>query len=63
MEGVHFVAGPWFTVQRSGDDWQVLDRIWISNGSNNSIGRVELRVELEEIGDDASNNIDAFGSE
>ena len=42
------MAGPWFTVQRSGEDWQVLDRIWISNGGETAKARVELRVQLEE---------------
>jgi hypothetical protein len=40
------VAGPWFAVQRSGEDWQVLDRIWISNEGVNARGTVELKVEF-----------------
>lgn len=48
------MAGPWFTVQRSGDDWQVLDKIWISNGTKNDRARVEQRVELEEIDDETT---------
>ena len=48
------MAGPWFTVQRTDDDWQVLDRIWISNGGKNSKARVELRIELEESNDDSA---------
>jgi len=43
---VHFVAGPWFTVQTSGSDWKLLDTIWISNGKENAKARVELKVEL-----------------
>jgi hypothetical protein len=48
------VAGPWFTVQRSGGDWQVLDNIWISNGKHNDRGQVELRVEFEELNDETT---------
>ena len=48
MEGIHFVAGPWFMVRKSGDDWQTLDTIWISNGEKNDLARVEIRVEFEE---------------
>ncbi len=46
------MAGPWFTVHRSGDDWQLLDRIWISDGGKNARARVEAKVELEPINDD-----------
>lgn len=46
------MAGPWFTVQRTADDWHVLDTIWLSNGKTNDRGRVELRVELEEPSDE-----------
>ena len=52
MEGVHFVAGPWFTVRESGDDWHTLDTIWISNGKTDDRARVELRLELEEVTDE-----------
>ena len=50
------MAGPWFTVQSSSDDWQVLDTIWISNGTETTKARVELRVEMEEIDDDHQNS-------
>ena len=40
------MAGPWFTVQRSGDDWQVVDNIWISNEGRNARARVEIKVEF-----------------
>ena len=46
------MAGPWFTVRESGDDWQTLDTIWISNGNTNDRARVEIRLELEEAADD-----------
>jgi len=46
------VAGPWFTVHKSGDDWQELGRVWISDGQEDCIGRIEIRVELEEVPED-----------
>jgi len=42
------VAGPWFAVHRSGDDWQDLGQVWISNGRQDCQGRIQIRVELEE---------------
>ena len=42
------MAGPWFTVRRSGDDWQTLDTIWISNGKTNHTARIELRTAFDE---------------
>jgi hypothetical protein len=50
------VAGPWFTVHKSGDDWQELGRVWISNGHEDCIGRIEIRVEIEEIPDVLTSN-------
>ena len=47
MEAEHFGAGPWFTVMKSGDDWQVLDHITISDGKTQSAVRVELKMKLE----------------
>jgi hypothetical protein len=41
---VHFVAGPWFTVQNVEDQWQELSHIWISNGQNDWEGKVEIKV-------------------
>ncbi|GAB4161914.1 MAG: hypothetical protein Tsb009_39070 [Planctomycetaceae bacterium] len=41
------MAGPWFAVQKSNASWKKLDTIWLSNNGKNTIGRVELRVELE----------------
>ena len=41
------MAGPWFTVQESGNDWQRLEHIWISNGQQDCEGHVEIKVELE----------------
>ncbi len=42
------MAGPWFTVVESGNEWQELDSIWISNGSDHERVRVEIQVRLEE---------------
>ena len=39
-------AGPWFTVQESGGDWNELSSIWISNGQEDCKGRIEVRVRL-----------------
>ena len=46
------MAGPWFTIHKSGDDWQPLGKVWISNGEEDCKGRIEIRVELEEAKDD-----------
>lgn len=54
MEGQHFAAGPWFTVQKSGDDWKELDTVWLSNGSEHVQVKVEIRMALEEMEEDAT---------
>ena len=41
------MAGPWFTVHKSGDDWQELGHVWISNGEDDCQGKIEIKVELE----------------
>jgi len=41
------VAGPWFTVHRSGSDWQEMGKVWISNGKEDCRGRLEIKIELE----------------
>ena len=46
MEGVHCAAGPWFTVHRSGDDWKLVDRIWVSSSKKAERARVEARLRL-----------------
>ncbi len=46
------MAGPWFTIHKSGDDWQQLGKVWISNGEDDCRGRIEIRVELEGAKDD-----------
>ncbi|MEO8498493.1 MAG: hypothetical protein ABI614_28195 [Planctomycetota bacterium] len=40
------MAGPWFTVQESGEDWKTLSSIWISNGQEDIKGRIDVRVRL-----------------
>ena len=42
------MAGPWFTVQESGEEWKQVDSIWISNGERHARVRVEMRVQLQE---------------
>jgi hypothetical protein len=36
-------------VHRSGDEWQEMGRLWISNGKQDCKGRFEVRVRLEEV--------------
>ncbi|HJN10027.1 MAG TPA: hypothetical protein QF564_15175 [Pirellulaceae bacterium] len=40
------MAGPWFTVQESGEQWKEISKIWISNGNNDCKGRIEMRIRL-----------------
>ena len=47
------MAGPWFAVQRSGEDWQRLGQVWISNGRRDAKGQIEIKLELAEVGDAA----------
>ena len=42
------MAGPWFAVQESGGDWQIVETTRISNGERHERVRVELRVRLAE---------------
>ena len=46
------MAGPWFAVHKSGDDWQRLGQVWISNGEQDGKGHIEIRVELQESSDE-----------
>ena len=48
MEAVHFGAGPWFTVQRSGQDWEVLDHIFYSDGETQVPVTVQIQMRLED---------------
>lgn len=38
------MAGPWFTVQPSSDDWRRFGELWISNGARDLKGRVEVQL-------------------
>ena len=42
------MAGPWFTVHRSGDDWQQLGQVWVSNGQDDCRGQIEVRITLDD---------------
>ena len=42
------MAGPWFVVHRSGDDWQTMGQVWISDGRHDVKGHLEVKLELEE---------------
>lgn len=42
------MGGPWFTVVEDGAPAVVVERIWISNGTEHEAVRVELEVKLEE---------------
>jgi hypothetical protein len=48
VEGTYFGAGPWFTVQKSGDDWQVIDNITLSDAQSQIPVRVEIKMSLED---------------
>jgi hypothetical protein len=45
------VAGPWFTVQKTGDDWRELGQLWISNGEQDGKGRIEVKLALAKGGE------------
>jgi hypothetical protein len=50
VEGRHFVAGPWFTVQETGADWETLETFWLSDGGNEQTRvRVDIKLRLEEL--------------
>ena len=40
------MAGPWFTVQEDGGDWQTVATTRVSNGRTHERVRVELAVQL-----------------
>jgi len=54
VEGVHFVNGPWFTVQKTGV-WKTLGTFWLSNGTENTRAIIELKLHLEDVSDDVPN--------
>ena len=41
------MAGPWFTVRKSGDDFERLGQVWLSDGTRDDVGWLEYRVWLE----------------
>ena len=45
------MAGPWFTVQESSEDWKEISKIWISNGETDCKGKIDVRVRLMAEGD------------
>jgi len=47
VEGTHFGAGPWFTVQKSGQDWQSIDDIFYSDGERQIPVAVQIKMKLE----------------
>lgn len=54
MEGRHFAAGPWFTVEKSGNDWKRLDTVWLSDGKTQRRVHVEIKLKLENDDDEAA---------
>ena len=42
------MAGPWFTVRHTDDDWTTLDSLWLSNGRVDDKARVDVRVRLDD---------------
>jgi hypothetical protein len=47
VEGTYFGAGPWFTVQESGADWEVIDHITLSDAETQIPVTVEIKMSLE----------------
>ena len=43
------MGGPWFTVAESGEQWNVIDNLWISNGDEHERARLMIRVQLDEV--------------
>lgn len=41
------MAGPWFAVTTSGNEWQDMETTWVSNGTEHEPVRVQFRVELD----------------
>jgi hypothetical protein len=48
VDGSQFVAGPWFTVTQSGDDWKQVAELYLTDGSKTVMARVEYKIELIE---------------
>ncbi len=43
------MGGPWFTVAESGEQWSVIDDLWISSSDEHVRARLAIRVQLEEV--------------
>jgi hypothetical protein len=48
VEGLHFGAGPWFTVLEIGAGWQRIGKAWLSDGSQDDMAVVEAKLTLTE---------------
>jgi len=47
MEGVHFAAGPWFTVRETPqNDWQPLGHVWWSDAASDGPAVLEMKTTL-----------------
>lgn len=46
MDGSQFVAGPWFTVTKSGDDWKQVAELYLTDGARTVKARVEYKMEI-----------------
>ena len=53
------MGGPWFAVHESGNDWQRLGSVWISNGDTDCQGVAEFKVEFVRKQDDSEENSDS----
>jgi hypothetical protein len=47
VEGLHFAAGPWFTVQEVGE-WRKLDRILVSDGTRSVWADAYFRMDWDD---------------
>jgi hypothetical protein len=54
VEGLHFGAGPWFTVLENGAGWKQIGKAWLSDGKTDDMAIVEAKLKLEEPNDDAT---------
>jgi hypothetical protein len=52
VEGLHFGAGPWFTVLESGAQWQKIGKAWLSDGAKDDMAVVEAKLRLADPDDE-----------
>ena len=45
------MAGPWFTVVKRDTDWQTMGTLWVSDGSQDGPGQIEIKLQLVENND------------